>query len=92
MKISISVVVKHVPHVTIIRDICLPGGVGASMLQGTEKITGLWFTRGDHLQADTTFKLGFAQLICKASLIFKLNLKLAFSIRVFCSTYCINVF
>ena len=79
-------------HITIIRDICLRGGVGASVLQGTEKITGLWFTMGDQSQADTIFKLGFAQLICKASLIFKLNLKLAFSIRVFCSTYCINVF
>ena len=79
-------------HVTIIRDICLRGGVGASVLQGTEKITGLWFTMGDQSQADTIFKLGFAQLICKASLIFKLNLKLGFSIRVFCSTYCINVF
>ena len=79
-------------HVTIIRDICLRGGVGASVLQGTEKITGLWFTMGDQSQADSIFKLGFAQLICKASLIFKLNLKLGFSIRVFCSTYCINVF
>ena len=36
---SVSVTVKHVQHIVLIRTFCLPGG--------TEEIAGLWFAWGD---------------------------------------------
>ena len=47
-EISISFI-KHVQHVWIIRTFCLPGGdlLSFSVPEGTEKIGGLWFARGN---------------------------------------------
>ena len=48
-EISISVIVKHVQHVGIIRVFCLPGGLNKffSAWGGeAEKFAGLWFARG----------------------------------------------
>ena len=58
-EISISVIVKHVQHIGIIRAFCLPGGGGDllsfSLHGGTKKIAGLWFAGGGiSTQADTT--------------------------------------
>ena len=41
---SVSVTVKHVQHIVLIRTFCLPGG--------TEEIAGLWFAWGISTQAD----------------------------------------
>ena len=47
-EISISVVVKHVKSIGIIRAFCLPGGGLVKILSawGTEETAGLWFARG----------------------------------------------
>ena len=47
-EISISVIVKHVKHVGIVRAFCLLGGlIKFSSACGRQKIAGLWFARGD---------------------------------------------
>ena len=47
-EIIISVIVKHVQHVGIIRVFCLPGVTYYNFQYlGDRKIAGLWFTRGD---------------------------------------------
>ena len=57
-EISISVVVKHVQSIGIVRAFCLPGGlVKILSARGTEEIAGLCFARGGgggvSTQADT---------------------------------------
>ena len=57
-EISISVSVKHLQHIGIIRAFHLPGGtcyffqclrelLSSSVSGGTEKIAGLWLIKGD---------------------------------------------
>ena len=48
-EISISVIVKHVQHVGIIRVFVCLGGLTIffQCLGGPEEIVGLWFARGD---------------------------------------------
>ena len=46
-EITISVIVKHVQHVGIIRAFCLHAMDVFSVPAGTEKIVGLWFAKGD---------------------------------------------
>ena len=45
-EISISVIVKHVQHIGIIRVFCLPGMGGGGGGGGGKKIAGLWFACG----------------------------------------------
>ena len=47
-EISISVFVKHVQHIGMIRAVSLPcgGDLSFSVLLGDRKIAGLWFARG----------------------------------------------
>ena len=61
-EISISVIVKHVQHVGIIRPSCLPGRTyQVFQYLGDRTIAGLWFTRdGVNTQAD--YELGKAEL------------------------------
>ena len=60
-EISVSVSVKHVPHIGIIRAFHLPWGtcyffqclgelLSSSVSGGTEKIAGLWLIKGDQYQ------------------------------------------
>ena len=46
-EISVSIAVKHVQNIGIIRTFCLPGRDLLSFLvpEGTEKIAGLWFAK-----------------------------------------------
>ena len=48
-EVSISVIVKHVRDVGIIRAFCLPGGTYSVFhcLGGQKKNAGFWFAKGD---------------------------------------------
>ena len=48
-EISVSVIVKHVQHIGIVRAFFLPGEnlISFSVPEGTEKIAGLWLAKGE---------------------------------------------
>ena len=54
-EISMSVIVKHVRHIGIVRAFVLPGVnlINFSVSGGTENIAGLWFAKGESVPSQT---------------------------------------
>lgn len=54
-EISMSVIVKHVRHIGIVRAFGLPGVnlINFSVSGGTENIAGLWFAKGESVPSQT---------------------------------------